>query len=303
MLWLKLIYVNKGIIGIYSTENHPFHLNLQALHYKRSSRECIKTQALYRIFALFCVVLWSIYPYHINDGYFIVTGTISRMDPIKAAECKTKRVDIRTNALHKYHLCHRKPSMVTITTLSLLVASVVYMMTSSNGIIFSVTGSLCGEFTGPQWIPLTKANDAELWSFYDLCLNKRLSKQSWGWWYETPSRPLRRHCNKPTPRHHLGQRSWYHDNSAISCHVMTPCPSRGSWMQDKIVYIFYDSQRCVFKKKERQLIFSYITDELLSNWLHERNHPPSNKYKYGVPNRVRPDISPPLVDEDCSVSQ
>ena len=26
-------------------------------------------------------------------------------------------------------------------------------------------------------------------------VNKRLSKRSWGWWFETPSRPLRRHCN------------------------------------------------------------------------------------------------------------
>ena len=31
--------------------------------------------------------------------------------------------------------------------------------------------------------------------FFDLSLNKRLSKQSWGWWFETPSRPLRRHRN------------------------------------------------------------------------------------------------------------
>ena len=28
-----------------------------------------------------------------------------------------------------------------------------------------------------------------------ICLNKRLSKQSWGWWFETPSRSLWRHCN------------------------------------------------------------------------------------------------------------
>ena len=27
------------------------------------------------------------------------------------------------------------------------------------------TGPLCGEFTGPRWIPLTKASDAELWCF------------------------------------------------------------------------------------------------------------------------------------------
>ena len=30
---------------------------------------------------------------------------------------------------------------------------------------FRVTGHLCGEFTGPRWIPRTKACDAELWSF------------------------------------------------------------------------------------------------------------------------------------------
>ena len=35
------------------------------------------------------------------------------------------------------------------------------MMTSSNGNIFRVTGHLCGEFTGPRWIPHTKAR--ELW--------------------------------------------------------------------------------------------------------------------------------------------
>ena len=39
------------------------------------------------------------------------------------------------------------------------------MMTSSNGNIFRVTEPLCGDFTGHRWIPLTKASDAELWSF------------------------------------------------------------------------------------------------------------------------------------------
>ena len=38
-----------------------------------------------------------------------------------------------------------------------------FMMTSSNGNIFRVTGHLCGEFTGPRWIPHTKASDAQLW--------------------------------------------------------------------------------------------------------------------------------------------
>ena len=40
-----------------------------------------------------------------------------------------------------------------------------YMMTSSNGNIFRVTGPLYVEFTGHRWIPHTKASDAELWCF------------------------------------------------------------------------------------------------------------------------------------------
>ena len=39
------------------------------------------------------------------------------------------------------------------------------MMTSSNGNIFRVTGPLGGKFAGHQWIPHTKASDAEL-SFF-----------------------------------------------------------------------------------------------------------------------------------------
>ena len=59
------------------------------------------------------------------------------------------------------------------------------MMTSSNASTFCVTGPVSGEFTGHQWIPRTKASDAELW-WSDLRPNKRLGKQSSGWWFETP---------------------------------------------------------------------------------------------------------------------
>ena len=31
--------------------------------------------------------------------------------------------------------------------------------------------------------------------FFDLRLNKRLGKHSWGWWFDTPSHPLWRHCD------------------------------------------------------------------------------------------------------------
>ena len=39
------------------------------------------------------------------------------------------------------------------------------MMTSSNGIIFCVTGPLWGESTGDRWIPFTTTSDTELWCF------------------------------------------------------------------------------------------------------------------------------------------
>ena len=41
-----------------------------------------------------------------------------------------------------------------------------------------------------------KASDAELWCFLSSVPEyKRLSKQSWGWWVETPSRSLWHHCS------------------------------------------------------------------------------------------------------------
>ena len=72
---------------------------------------------------------------------------------------------------------------------------VLIMMTSSNGNIFRVTGPLCGEFTGlgefPTQRPVTRSFDV----FFDLRLNKWLSKQWWGWWFETPSWSLWRQYN------------------------------------------------------------------------------------------------------------
>ena len=55
-----------------------------------------------------------------------------------------------------------------------------------------------GEF--PAQRPVTMSFDV----FFDLRLNKRLSKQSWGRWFETLSCPLWRHCNdNPLDQHWL----------------------------------------------------------------------------------------------------
>ena len=68
-------------------------------------------------------------------------------------------------------------------------------MTSSNGNIFRVTDPLCGEFTGPGEFPTQRPVTRSFDVFFDLSLNKRLSKQPWGWWFETPSWSLWRQCN------------------------------------------------------------------------------------------------------------
>ena len=66
---------------------------------------------------------------------------------------------------------------------------------SSNGTIFRITGPLCGEFTVPGEFPAQRPVTRSFDDFFDLRLNKRLSKHSWGWWFDTLSRPLRRHSN------------------------------------------------------------------------------------------------------------
>ena len=46
----------------------------------------------------------------------------------------------------------------------------------------------------PAQRPVTRSFDV----FFDLRLNNRLSKQSWGWWSETLPCPFWRHCNEIT---------------------------------------------------------------------------------------------------------
>ena len=71
-------------------------------------------------------------------------------------------------------------------------------MTSSYGNIFRVTGPLCGEFTGPGEFPTQRPATRRFVVFFDLRLNKRLSNQPWGWWFETLSWSLWRQCNVDT---------------------------------------------------------------------------------------------------------
>ena len=55
--------------------------------------------------------------------------------------------------------------------------------------LFAGNSPVTGEF--PSQRPVTRSLDV----FFDLWQNKRMSKQSWCWWFKMPQRPLWRLCN------------------------------------------------------------------------------------------------------------
>ena len=150
------------------------------------------------------------------------------------------------------------------------------MMTSSNG-NSSVLLTLCagkspvtGEF--PEQRPVTWSFDV----FFDLRLNKRLSKQSWDWWFETQSCSLWRHCNvlRPGLRQHgnwLCYCNWRHQQLSkrqiadtkyrqcdnlkvclgIRCTAITTLQLRYSWQI--FIYILINSDEQIPLKSLRIL--------------------------------------------------
>ena len=67
--------------------------------------------------------------------------------------------------------------------------------------------------------------------FFDLCLNKRLSKQSWGWWFEMASCLLWRHCNEIQ---RIMQRSspwscYWSEQYVITCYDVLDVLVRAIW--------------------------------------------------------------------------
>ena len=95
-----------------------------------------------------------------------------------------------------------------------------------------------GEF--PAQRPVTRSFDV----FFDLRLNKRLSKQLWGWWLETPSHPLRRHCN-----------------------AMRGSPYRRAWHFALIaLYNYLHWSRSVQRKPRLRLRYSIISQLLCLAW-------------------------------------
>ena len=95
-----------------------------------------------------------------------------------------------------------------------------------------------GEF--PTQRPVTQSFDV----FFDLRLNKRLSKQSWGWWFEMPSHPLWRHHKVlHTIHHRLEQNS----NQRLNSYKTTQT-SPHRWAMGCLLWHFWGKLQIVLKQ-------------------------------------------------------
>ena len=70
------------------------------------------------------------------------------------------------------------------------------MMVSLNGNISTLLALCAGNYSVTSEFPTQRPVMRSFDVFFDLRMNKRLSKQSWGWWFGTSSRSLWRYCNR-----------------------------------------------------------------------------------------------------------
>ena len=99
-----------------------------------------------------------------------------------------------------------------------------------------VQGIVTGEF--PAQRPVTRSFDV----FFDLHLNKWLSQQRWGWWFETSSCPLWRHGNASiSPQSQCKHNRWCPDVvEYMAAHVyQSRYQAYGHW--HSISFVLFDN--------------------------------------------------------------
>ena len=92
---------------------------------------------------------------------------------------------------HSHRMCERD-EILRIYCCCILLAWWRHQIESFSALLALCVGNSPVPDEFPSQRPVTRSFEV----FFDLCLNKRLSKQSWGWWCETPPHPLRHHSNE-----------------------------------------------------------------------------------------------------------
>ena len=102
------------------------------------------------------------------------------------------------SSIHSYHYFFHINRNLTVV-INLLVAITLVSLKYHGDVIkwkhFPRYWPFVQGFTSHRWFPQTKAEILSFDVFFELHLNKRLSKQWWRWWFDTPSCPLWCHCN------------------------------------------------------------------------------------------------------------
>ena len=108
------------------------------------------------------------------DGYFWYFSGSHFLGRHRSCEHQMLRAGLYQHPISSEQYLWWRHQMETLSTLLALCAG---------------NSSLTGEF--PSKRPVPRSFDVS----WICALNRRLSKQSWGWWFETSSRPLWCHCN------------------------------------------------------------------------------------------------------------
>ena len=108
----------------------------------------------------------------------------------------------------------------------------------------------------------------------------RINEQWWGWWFETPSSPLRRHCNETMAydqRKHIQQNwmvngSWWRQMETLSASLAF-CAGNSPVTSE------FPSQRPVTRSFDVSLICAWTDD-----WVNNRNASDLRRHRahYGV---------------------
>ena len=174
----------------WATDNIHLHIKLQ-----------IRSRPIWK-FSLLCIFVFQV-----HESMRVQNSSRIRMiieSPIKSAKMemvKMKTSSARSrNMIFTDDICHMFNGLVYVTVksrfnLKFYLPCKFYSWWRHQMETFSALLAICagnspvsGEF--PAQRPVTPSFDI----FFDLRLNKRLSKQWWGWWFETLSCPLWRQC-------------------------------------------------------------------------------------------------------------
>ena len=142
-------------------------------------------------------------------------------------------------------------------------------------VLFSALLALC-EGNSPVTVefPSQKPVRRSFDIFFDLCLSKRLSKQSWGWWFGTPLGSSWRHCNDLsellyiTPHVYTNLTNVSHTNNIVTagCHFKylgailwySIFHLYGNWLIEHLYFVIYYRTRDLISNASTHVAFIII---------------------------------------------